>query len=81
MMDDVAQVFDRQLKHVARRGQCGPYLMRVDARDPAAAKRLQIELDRDELVDQGAKARVIFRIARLFCLFWHRSDPRSAAGR
>jgi len=81
MMDDVAQVFDGQLKHVARRGKRGLYPICVDQRASVAAERLQVELHSDELVDQGAKAHMIFSIARSFCLFWHHSDLRSAAGR
>lgn len=79
-MNDVADIFDRQLEHFTRgsKGDLDPG--RIDPRASIAAKRLQVELDGDELVDQGAKARVIFR-ARLFWLFWHRSDLGSAAGR
>jgi hypothetical protein len=80
-MNDVAQVFDRQLKHFARRYKSSLDLMRLNARTSVAAKRLQVELDRYELVDQGAKARVICRLARFFCLFWHGSDLRNTAGR
>ena len=81
MMNDVAHVVDRQLKHFTRCGKRGLHLMRLNARASVAAKRLQVELDGDELVDQGAKARVICRIARFFCLFWHGSGLRNTAGR
>jgi len=80
-MDDVAQFFDGQLKHGAGRGKRGLYPIWVDPRTSVAAERLQVELHSDDLVHQGAKARVILRVARLFCLFRHRSDWRNAAGR
>ena len=80
MVDDVAHVVDRQLKHFARGDKRGLHLMRLDARTSVATKRLQVELDRDELVDQGAKARVILRVARFFCLLWHGSGLRNTGG-
>ena len=52
MMNDVAHVFDRQLKDFARGSKRGPYLMRLDARASVAAKRLEVEVDGYELVDQ-----------------------------
>jgi hypothetical protein len=81
VMDDIAQVFDRQLKNVAHHSERRLNLMRVGARTAVAAKRLQVELDRYELVDQGAKARVIRRVAGFFWWFWHDPGLRNTAGR
>ena len=80
-MDDVADIFDRQLEHFARGSEGGLDPGGLNPRAAVATKRLQVELDGDEFVDQGAKARMSFRAARLFCLFWHCSIGGARQGR
>lgn len=80
-MDDVADIFDRELEDFTRSSESG---LDPGSLNPAAAiatKRLQVELHGDELVDQEAKAGMSVRVARLFCLFWHYSHLMRGAGR